>query len=538
LPDRLLALSRPSGRETIPTPRSKLAAPSPTIILPLLIVSAAFGVLVFQSYRLATRMEASLQSFAIEYLHSAAEIASLRVEAELTRRMNRVGADWNLLEREVDQPTYSHLEGWLERHPWLISAIYVPDADLLTSTFVASTTPTPPEQQLSAEFFTAHGSVRYNYDPLVLLEEATGAILDHTDDHTSNFPEAEDVRDRSTIELVGFSDGEPAGVTPEKYAVVVRLAPPFDHYGIRASVDDAFVGAGWQNSRVVSIWLGAFALVLLLIAGALVWRGIRKERETLELRSALIANVSHELRTPLSMIRMGVETLKRGRTALSDQQRTDIEDSMHRESMHLSHLVENVLDVARMEQGAARPVRVAVNPADLVESLVHDYRSWLENSGFTVELRLDENLEDQMWDREMLSRALLNLIDNAVKYSDGERAIIVSARDRADRIEISVTDRGVGLQANEIDRIFEPYYRARFSDTATKRGAGLGLTLVREIVRAHGGKMVVSSQPGKGSTFSMLLPKTSPGSHQAHIELTEGKLNAEPPGGPEARRER
>jgi signal transduction histidine kinase len=489
--------------------RSKLASPSPTIILPLLIVSAAFGVLVLQSYRLAARMEVSLQSFAIEYLHSSAEIAALRVEAELTRRMNRVASDWNLLEREVDQPAYADLERWVERHPWILSAIYVPDADLLTSTWVASTTLTPPEEQLSAEFFTAHGSVRYNYDPAILLEEAMSGIVDPTDDHTRNFPEAEEVRSRSGIRLVRLDEGAAAQDLPERNAVVVPLGPPVDHYGIRASVDDGFVGAGWQNSRVVSIWLGTFALVLLVIAGALVWRGIRKERETIELRSALIANVSHELRTPLSMIRMGVETLKRGRTVLSEQQRSDIEDSMHRESMHLSHLVENVLDVARMEQGAARPVRVPVNPADLVESLVHDYRSWLENSGFTVDLRIDENLKEQMWDREMLSRALLNLIDNAVKYSDGDRAIIVSAQDRDERIEISVTDRGIGMDSHEIERIFEPYYRARFSDTATKRGAGLGLTLVREIVRAHGGKMAVSSHPGKGSTFSMLLPKTS-----------------------------
>jgi signal transduction histidine kinase len=510
--------------------RSKLAPPAPTIILPLLIVSAAFGVLVFQSYRLATRMEVSLQSFAIEYLHSSAEIAALRVEAELTRRMNRVASDWSLLEREVDQPAYADLETWVDRHPWIISAIYVPDADLLTSTWVASTTLTPEEEQLSAEFFTALGSVRYNYDPAVLLEEAMSGILDSTDDHTRDFPEAEEVRSRSVIQLARLDEAASnAHGIPERNAVVVPLGPPVDHYGVRASVDDGFVGAGWHNSRVVSIWLGAFALVLLVIAGALVWRGIRKERETLELRSALIANVSHELRTPLSMIRMGVETLKRGRTALSEQQRTDIEDSMHRESMHLSHLVENVLDVARMEQGAARPVRVPVNPADLVESLVHDYRSWLEDRGFTVDLRIDEDLREQMWDREMLSRALLNLIDNAVKYSDGERAIIVAARDRAEGIEISVTDRGIGMDSHEIERIFDPYYRARFSDTATKRGAGLGLTLVREIVRAHGGKMAVSSQPGKGSTFSMLLPKTSSERPKEHIEPREGTLSQDRP---------
>ncbi len=245
---------------------------------------------------------------------------------------------------------------------------------------------------------------------------------------------------------------------------------------------------------------------MLIIAGSLVWRGIVKERDTLELRAALIANVSHELRTPLSMIRLGVETLKRGGVNLQESQRSDIEDSIHRESIHLSHLVENVLDVARMEQGNAKLVPVPVDPADMVSSLVGDYRSWLENKGFTVNLDLDLDLGEQMWDREMLSRALLNLIDNAVKYSDDHKELDISVKGK-EMIAISVRDHGVGLRAADIEKIFEPYYRARFSDTETRRGAGLGLTLVRQIVRAHGGQMQVSSRPGEGSTFTMVLPR-------------------------------
>lgn len=493
----------------ITTLRSRIAAFSPTILLPLLIVSVAFGVLAFQSYRLAARMEVGLKSFAIEYLHSSAEIAARRVDAEVSRMLAQAVEDWQQIEREQEDPNYSDLELWLQDHPWMTYAIYVPDADPLGTVYVSSDSNVPEEQLKTVEFYTSQGAMRYSYDPAVLLALVRGDLLNLVDDHTRGFSETDELRRRSRVELIKLGRQSPAQLAPpQESSVVVSLTAPVSDYAIRASIDDAFIGAGWHNHRVVSIWLSIFALVMLFIAGALVWRGIVKERDTLALRAALIANVSHELRTPLSMIRLGVETLKRGGANLQESQRHDIQDSIHRESIHLSHLVENVLDVARMEQGSAKLVPVPIDPADMVNSLVGDYRAWLENKGFEVDLDLDQNLGEQMWDREMLSRALLNLIDNAVKYSEDQKELAIIVRGKPETIAISVRDRGVGLKAGDIDKIFEPYYRARFSDTATQRGAGLGLTLVREIVRAHGGRMNVVSRPGEGSTFTMLLPRT------------------------------
>lgn len=454
-------------------------------------------------------MEVGLKSFAIEYLHSSAEIAARRVDAEVSRMVAQAVEDWQQIEREQESPNYSDLEQWLQDHPWMTYAIYVPDADPLGTVYVSSDWNVPEEELKTVEFYTSQGAMRYSYDPAVLLALIRGDLLNLVDDHTRGFSETDELRRRSRVELIKLGRQTPAQLSPpQDSSVVVSLSAPVSDYAIRASIDDAFIGAGWHNHRVVSIWLSIFALVMLFIAGALVWRGILKERDTLALRAALIANVSHELRTPLSMIRLGVETLKRGGNNLEESQRHDIQDSIHRESIHLSHLVENVLDVARMEQGSAKLVPVPVDPADMVNSLVGDYRAWLENKGFEVELDLDQDLGEQMWDREMLSRALLNLIDNAVKYSEDQKELAIIVRGKPETIAISVRDRGVGLKAGEIEKIFEPYYRARFSDTATQRGVGLGLTLVREIVRAHGGRMNVVSRPGEGSTFTMLLPRT------------------------------
>jgi signal transduction histidine kinase len=113
-----------------------------------------------------------------------------------------------------------------------------------------------------------------------------------------------------------------------------------------------------------------------------------------------------------------------------------------------------------------------------------------------------------MWDRDSVSRALVNLIDNAIKYSGESRSIAIALRDGKGTIGIAVTDRGIGVHQEEIEKIFDPYYRAKFSDTETQRGAGLGLTLVQQIVQAHGGRVEVESKPGEGSTFTLVFPKS------------------------------
>jgi two-component system phosphate regulon sensor histidine kinase PhoR len=193
---------------------------------------------------------------------------------------------------------------------------------------------------------------------------------------------------------------------------------------------------------------------------------------------------------------------------LKDSERREIEDQILREVLHLSHLVENVLDVARMQQSSNKALAFGpVQPREVLSNVVSTYESWIRSKGFTVSMQLDDEVEEQMWDRESVSRALLNLIDNAIKYSSDDRAIdVVLRRDEASVI-VEVKDRGVGIDARDLPRIFEPYFRATFSDTQTRRGAGLGLTLVQQIVASHGGRVEVESQPDVGSTFRLIFPR-------------------------------
>jgi signal transduction histidine kinase len=176
--------------------------------------------------------------------------------------------------------------------------------------------------------------------------------------------------------------------------------------------------------------------------------------------------------------------------------------------LHLSHMVENVLDVARIQHRNAKALAFTpVLPRELVATLISTYESWIKNKGFIVTLNIEETIEEQLWDREAVSRALLNLVDNAIKYSADDKAIAVTLRQNAEHVILEVRDHGIGIAANDLSKIFDPYYRAQFSDTQTRRGAGLGLTLVQQIVASHGGRIEVESEPGSGSTFRLLFPR-------------------------------
>lgn len=478
-----------------------------SILLPFLIISIGLGALAWRSYNLSFRMERGAKESAQQAAAYAAEIKASRVDAAVAAEMQRVADLWQRNERNLGEPNFAALSAWLVEQEWIVSAIYVPDFDPASSIFVSeqpSPGSAPAPLLLSREFFTANGTIRYTYDPRRLLSlpgpHAAAA---------QGLPSASDQQQRhAEISIVRMKR---AGLTElaDGFAVVAPLARPLQDFGVRAVVRTEYVGGtGWQNQRVISAWMSLVAVLLTGLGAFLALRGINKESETMKLRGALIANVSHELRTPLSMIRLGAETLKRGR--LKEKERAEIEDQILREVLLLSHLVENVLDVARIQNQSTKALAFTpVHPRDLVRNLVTTYESWIRSKGFVCTIQIDDAVGEQMWDRDAVSRALLNLIDNAIKYSGDadERAIDVIVRQTQEHVVLEVKDRGIGIAAKDVAKIFDPYFRAKFSDTISRRGAGLGLTLVQQIVASHGGSVEVDSEPGVGSTFRLLFPR-------------------------------
>lgn len=496
-----------SSGSTRPLTRTRFARAQlrPYLVIPFLLVAGALGVLSWHSYQLSARAERALGALSVQYLHHAAEISASRADAVVRAETFQAAEEWQMVERGAS-PSRASIEQWLARNRWIVSALYLPDEDPAGAIFVAQDLEIEPTRTFRSEFFTASGSIRYSYDPSRLLQIVRRAIEQESQVHMAHLPEAMEVRRRTQIGVVrrgaqiGFID------TSLGPSVIVPLAPPLHDYAIRAYIDSFFDDSWWQNPRTVSLGYAILALIVVAVGGVFAVRGLQREADALRLRSALIANVSHELRTPLSMIRMGAETLKRG-TRLPEKDRDDIQDSMLREVIHLSHLVENVLDVARLSKSAHPLVFSPVDPVDLVESVVASYDSWARSRGFELEVEIDADPEEQMWDREAVSRALLNLIDNSVKYSGERKRLRILLAEDAEFVSIAVQDEGIGIPPEDLPHIFEPYYRAQFSDTQTRRGAGLGLTLVQQIVQSHGGKVEVDSLFGEGSTFRLLFPK-------------------------------
>ena len=234
-------------------------------------------------------------------------------------------------------------------------------------------------------------------------------------------------------------------------------------------------------------------------------RSQRLARQQME----FVATVSHELRTPLAVIRSAAENLADG--VIDDEQRIRrYGELMRTEGRRLTEMVEQILEIAGIQSGqrnfALRPV--AVEP--LVRNILSSCAALIERAGVAVELDIADGLPAVLGDEPALRRVFQNLIDNAIKYGASGGWVKIGAHAVNGSVAVSVADRGIGIEPAEQSKIFEPFYRAADVVAAQMQGAGLGLSLVRRIVVAHGGSVTVKSAPRSGSEFIVRLPATSP----------------------------
>jgi signal transduction histidine kinase len=268
--------------------------------------------------------------------------------------------------------------------------------------------------------------------------------------------------------------------------------------------------------RQVAIFTGAFALLLVVIAGGIVlmYRLVRRETEVARLKSDFVANVSHDLKTPLSVIRMFAETLELGRVT-DEPRRREYYQVITRESERLSRLIENVLDFSRIEGGRRTYDMAPTAVEPLVRETVEAFAYPLAQGGFKVEIDVAPDLPDVPMDRAAIGQALANLVDNAIKYSGERKSLRVEAGALESGLALSVTDEGMGIPQEEQAKIFEKFYRVGRSETQGCRGSGVGLALVRHVAAAHGGRVTVESRPGAGSRFTLWVPLRAGGGRRA-----------------------
>ena len=290
---------------------------------------------------------------------------------------------------------------------------------------------------------------------------------------------------------LSFTSGEPVG-------------PPFAQLGLvlpPPAIDESAL-LGRQT-----LSYGALGLVLAasLFSAWLLWRDARREAALARLRSGFVASVTHELKTPLTSIRMFAETL-RLRPGAGQEQRTECLDTIIGESERLSRLVDNVLDFSRIEQERKTYRMVPVALGDAVGTAVRSIRFAFEQAGFRLEVESPPEPPVTLADADALQQAILNLLTNAMKYSGASRLIRLSlARENGDAV-IRVRDDGIGIAAEHHARVLSPFYRVETPENGMIPGAGLGLTVVDHIAKAHGGRVEIESAPGAGSTFSLRIP--------------------------------
>ena len=269
-----------------------------------------------------------------------------------------------------------------------------------------------------------------------------------------------------------------------------------DDKAIRESVRAQFKIYAW-----IALLTAAAICAIAGIAGFAVSRQLRLQ----ELRSTSVATVAHELRTPLASMRLLVDTLREGRCR-TEEQRREYLDLIAAENLRLSRLTDNFLTHSRLDRGqqAFTFARVAVR--GVIDQAVAALRARLHAPGCDFTLDVVEPLPEIFADRDGLLTVLTNLLENALKYTGEEKQITLRVRSAAERVVFTIGDNGVGLTRPERRQIFEPFFQADQKLSRAREGCGLGLAIVREIVDAHGGKVEVESELGKGSAFIVTLP--------------------------------
>lgn len=299
------------------------------------------------------------------------------------------------------------------------------------------------------------------------------------------------------------------------------FAPLFPKWKLAIGYKNTTVEALAKDNFQKSLMLSLFVLSLLILGIILILRATSREMKLAHAKSTFVSNVSHELKTPLALIRLFAETLELGRVK-NQEKAQEYYRIINNESRRLTQLINNILDFSKIEAGRKEYEFAEADIAEVVEDVLRSYEYQITSAGFKLITDIQHDTPAVLIDQDAISQALLNLLNNAVKYSDEVKEISVRVRARDDQVAIEVADSGIGIPRSEQEKVFEKFYRVSSGLVHNTRGTGLGLALVKHIVEAHHGQILLDSAPGKGSRFTMLIPVSGSARADREIRLGSG----------------
>lgn len=269
--------------------------------------------------------------------------------------------------------------------------------------------------------------------------------------------------------------------------------------------EDATMDNIYRGNIILYYILFATIIGLIFFGIVFIFRDISREGALSRMKTDFIANVSHEIKTPIATIRTLAENLKEGWIHKPEKQNSYFR-MISSEAERLSYLAENILDFSRIEARKKIYRKEMVDPDTHLRKVIERFQLIHEGKNILLTTNISRDLPKIKISPEGIEQAILNLLDNAAKYSGPKKIIDFTAMQTNGQLVISVRDKGLGIPRSERKKIFEKFYRVDFKKNQKVPGSGIGLSLVKEIAEMHNGHIDVKSEPGKGSTFSLIIP--------------------------------
>ena len=298
--------------------------------------------------------------------------------------------------------------------------------------------------------------------------------------------------------------GEPANIPEESLKLTFNNIPfPW----LLVAIQPGYKKLESDAKREVIIYglLVVIIIALMVFAVFALMREITRETNSMLLQTEFVHNVSHELKTPLSLIRLYGETLLLKENLPKKDQKEGLQ-VITKESERLTYMINNILDFSKIEMGRKEFDLKSGNLRDVIENTLDSYRYHLSKKGFKITEELESNIPQVAFDKSAVEGILINLLSNAVKFSGNKKQVAIRLKMSIENIILEVADKGIGIPEKELANIFDRFYRVKENSEFEARGSGLGLTLVKHAVEAHGWQITVDSKPEEGSTFSIFIP--------------------------------